>query len=123
MSGQARDPAERFLQALDEWAARYEAVAQRRDKLALLATVLEAKPPGRDIDAILRYQSGYVAVNGLAHNLILTMDSHGPAVAGEGDGGEFTLLIHDIQDITPDRRAGGVNIWLETGESFWLGRF
>lgn len=107
------------------WAAAHPEVAARRHLLARLAEALAAlsRRGGRSLDAIFRFAGGYVAVNGLAGSLRLVVDPHGPALGGEGEGGEFTLLVGLIADVRRDERHGGAHIFLSSGESVWLGLF
>ncbi len=107
------------------WAAAHPEVAARRAELLRLADILDGLPRrgARPLDAILRFAAGYVAVNGLASGLRLVMDAHGPALGGEGEGGEFTVLLACVADVRADERHGGAYLFLSTGESVWLGFF
>lgn len=107
------------------WAAAHPEVAARRAELLRLAEILAALPGrgARPLDAIFRFPSGYVAVNGIASGLRLVMDAHGPALGGEGDGGEFTVLVTCVADVRSDERHGGAHLFLASGESVWLGFF
>ncbi len=107
------------------WAAAHPEVAARRAELLRLAEVLATLPArgARPLDAIFRFSSGYVAVNGVVSGLRLVMDAHGPALGGEGEGGEFTVLVACLADVRADERHGGAQLFLSSGESVWLGFF
>lgn len=114
---------ERFLADLAEWLPRHPEVRAREATLRLVAEMLNELAPERPLDSIIRFNAGYVAINGIAETLTIVRDSHGPALGADGEGGEFLVLIPFIESIARDPHRGGINIHLETGESVWLGAF
>lgn len=113
-----------FLSQLDEWAERHDAVRSRREMLALFARLLDTTvDQGRTLDSIVRFNAGYNTQFDIGHRVSIVTDSHGPALAMEGSGGELLIVIPFIQRIEQDMRKEGLGFWLETGEYIWLGSF
>lgn len=113
-----------FRAQVADWVARHEAVRTRREMLDLFAELLEnTVDRGRTLDSIVRFNAGYNTQFDVGRRVDIVTDSHGPALAMEGGGGELLIVIPFIQKIERDSRKEGLGLWLETGEYVWLGSF
>lgn len=113
-----------FRSQLAGWVTRHEAVRARRDMLELFAQLLEATVDrGLTLDSIVRFNGGYNTQFDVGRRVDIVTDSHGPALAMEGGGGELLIVIPFIQRIERETRKDGLGFWLETGEYIWLGSF
>lgn len=123
-AGGTRPLSAAFRSQLADWAARHEAVRARGEMLELFARLLEdTVDRGRTLDSIVRFNAGYNTQFDVGRRVDIVADSHGPALAMEGGGGELLIVIPFIQRIERDTRKEGLGLWLETGEHVWLGSF
>lgn len=113
-----------FRSQLAAWTERHETVRAKREMLEMVARLIEdTVDQGRTLDSIVRFNAGYNTQFDIGHRVDIVADSHGPALAMEGGGGELLIVIPFIDKIERDTRKEGLGFWMDTGEYIWLGSF
>lgn len=113
-----KDAKEQFLEVLDDLCQTIPAVAERREMLLQIPSLMDKVAEGGVMDAIVTSTSYLNSITDCGSDAIALVYNNGWAIGFEGDGGELVILIAAIESIRP--RKTGLEINLETGESIYL---
>lgn len=113
-----RTPREHFMAILDDLCQNVPGVAERREMLLHIPSLMDKVEAGMVMDAIVHGKGVVNTITDVGSDSIAIVYNNGWALGFEGDGGELVILIQYIRSITP--RKTGLEIDLETGETVWL---